>query len=154
VTGSGDHIGWQEWVALPDVGIFAIKAKIDTGAKTSALHAFDIVPLTDRGRRRVKFKVHPVQRRNDIVVETMADLVDERFVTSSNGEREARYVIVTDLVLGTRGTRWPIEVTLTNRATMNYRMLLGREALRRGLLVDPSRSFVAGRLSHKVYRRK
>jgi ribosomal protein S6--L-glutamate ligase len=149
-----ERIGWEEWVALPALGILAVKAKIDTGAKTSALHAFDIAPVREGRVQRVRFKVHPVQRRSDIVIEALATVLDERSVTSSNGERETRYVITTDLSLGTRNSRWPIEITLTNRATMNYRMLLGREALRHDLLIDPARSFLAGRLSHKLYRKK
>lgn len=151
VTG-GLTIGWAEWAQLPALGVLAIKVKIDTGAKTSALHADNIVAITEDGIQRVRFKVHPVPRRYDIVIDAVADLVDERSVTSSNGENETRYVISTDLCLGTHGAYWPIEITLTNRATMNYRMLIGREALQPGMLINPNQTFLTGRLNHKAYR--
>ena len=140
-------LGWQEWVALPLLGLPAIKAKIDTGARTSALHAFDIEAAGDG---RIAFKVHPIPRRSDIVVACEARLVDSRDVTSSNGERERRVVIETEIEIA--GCRWPIEVTLTNRALMRARMLLGRQALAGHALVDPAVALVQPRLSYKVYR--
>jgi ribosomal protein S6--L-glutamate ligase len=144
-------LGFEEWAGLPALGLPSLKVKVDTGAKTSALHARLITPITREGRRFVTFKVQPVPRRPAIEIDCEAPLVDERAVTSSNGEREVRYVIATTLEIGTRA--WPIEVTLTNRETMNYRMLVGRQALQPGMLVDPAASFHQGRRSHKVYRR-
>jgi ribosomal protein S6--L-glutamate ligase len=140
-------LGWQEWVSLPDLGLRAIKAKIDTGARTSALHAYDIEPA---GSGCVAFKVHPVTRSADVVVQCTARLVDSRDVTSSNGESERRVVIETHIEIA--GQRWPIEVTLTNRALMRTRMLLGRQALAGRVLVDPAAALLQPRLSYKVYR--
>ena len=132
-------IGWREWVALPELGIERIKVKVDTGARTSALHAFDVRPFTRKGERYVCFYVHPVQRRRHPELLCEALVKDERLVTSSNGERERRYVIETPLRIG--DIMWPIEVTLTNRDEMGFRMLLGRQALRRRVLVDSGSSF-------------
>jgi ribosomal protein S6--L-glutamate ligase len=140
-------LGWQEWVALPTLGLMAIKAKIDTGARTSALHAFDIAPA---GSERIAFKVHPIPRRADVVVQCEARFIESRDVTSSNGESERRIVIETDIMIA--GRRWPIEVTLTNRALMRTRMLLGRQALAGHVLVDPGTAILQPRLSYKVYR--
>ena len=134
-------LGWREWVSLPELGIDAIKAKIDTGARTSALHAYRISPFEEAGRRRVRFAVHPVQRRKLPEVECVADVIAERMVTSSSGHRERRLVIRTPLDVG--GRVWPIEITLTDRDEMSFRMLLGRQALRRRVLIDPGRSFRA-----------
>ena len=134
-------LGWREWVALPDLGTEAIKAKIDTGARTSALHAYRITPFEEDGRHRVRFAVHPVQRRRLPEIECIADMVGERMVTSSSGHRERRIVIRTPLEVG--GRSWPIEITLTDRDEMSFRMLLGRQALRRRVLIDPGRSFRA-----------
>lgn len=148
VSGAGPLIlGWQEWVSLPDLGLPAIKAKVDTGARTSALHAFDIEPHSDGF---VSFRVHPVPRRDQPVVTCRARMIDAREVTSSNGERERRVVIETDLVIA--GRRWPIEVTLTNRAMMRTRMLLGRQALGGDILVAPQRALIQARLSYRAYR--
>jgi ribosomal protein S6--L-glutamate ligase len=141
-------LGWQEWVALPALGLPAIKAKIDTGARTSALHAFDIEPA---GRDHISFKVHPIPRRADIVVPCRARLIDSREVTSSNGERERRVVVETEIEIA--GRRWSIEVTLTNRALMRTRMLLGRQALQDRVLIDPAAALLQPRLSYKVYRK-
>ena len=141
-------VGWQEWVRLPMLGLPAIKAKIDTGARTSALHAFDIEPA---GADRIAFKVHPIPRRADIVVQCDAQLVDSREVTSSNGERERRVVVETEIEIA--GRRWLIEITLTNRALMRTRMLLGRQALQGHVLIDPAAALLQPRLSYKVYRK-
>ena len=134
-------LGWREWVALPALGIESIKAKIDTGARTSALHAYKITLFEEDGKRRVRFFVHPVQRHKLPEVECVADVADERLVTSSSGHREHRVVIRTLLEVG--GASWPIEITLTDRDVMSFRMLLGRQALRRRVLIDPGRSFRA-----------
>jgi hypothetical protein len=144
-------IGWEEWLALPALALPAIKAKVDTGAKTSALHAFLIEPFTDSGRSLVRFGIHPIPGREDIEVFCTSPLVDRREVTSSNGDKEARYVITTPVTMGQR--TWDIEVTLTNREGMAYRMLLGRQAIRDGMLVDPAASFRQPRLSHRLYGR-
>jgi ribosomal protein S6--L-glutamate ligase len=142
-------VGWEEWVALPALALPAIKAKVDTGARTSALHAFFIEPYGSARAPRVRFGVHPIPRRSDVEVVCTAPVVDRRNVTSSNGEREQRYVISTPIRIGTR--EWPIEVTLTNRDTMAYRMLLGRQAIAKGILVDPAASFRQPRLRYKLY---
>jgi hypothetical protein len=144
-------IGWREWLALPDLGIQAIKAKVDTGARTSALHTFRLEPFEKDGSLKVKFTVHPLQRRKDIEVCCVADVVDRRRVTSSAGQSEKRYVIQTAVTLGT--FRWPIELTLTNRKSMRFRMLLGRVAIAGRLLVDPAKSYLSGRRLSKLYSR-
>jgi ribosomal protein S6--L-glutamate ligase len=145
-------LGWEEWVALPELGLPAIKAKVDTGARTSALHAFYVEPYGPARARMVRFGVHPIPRRADVAIECKARVVDWRVVVSSNGEREQRYVIETALGIGER--QWPIEVTLTNRDTMAYRMLLGRQAIESGVLVDPSSSFRQPKLRYKVYEKR
>ncbi|NIP71697.1 MAG: ATP-dependent zinc protease [Gammaproteobacteria bacterium] len=137
------HIGWREWVALPDLGIDPIKAKIDTGARTSALHAFFVEPFRERGVSMVRFKVHPFQRRTDIETECCAEVIDCRWVTDSGGHRERRHVIRSLVQLG--GSRWEVEMTLTNRDTMRFRMLLGRSAIAGQFAVDPGASYVIGR---------
>jgi hypothetical protein len=142
-------IGWREWLALPDLGIKAIKAKVDTGARTSALHTFGLEPFEKDGMLRVKFGIHPLQRRKDIEVNCVADVVDRRRVTSSDGQSEERYVIRTTITLGTFSR--PIELTLTNRKSMRFRMLLGRAAISGLLLVDPAKSYLTGRRLSKLY---
>lgn len=137
------RIGWREWVALPQFNIRSIKAKIDTGARTSALHAYSVERFLLHGAPRVRFMLHPRRLRTDIAVACECDIVDERTVTDSGGHQERRIVIVTDIVLG--HLRYPIELTITDRDTMRYRMLLGRSAMRDRLTVDPSLSYQAGR---------
>lgn len=143
-------IAWEEWCALPDLGIPAIKAKIDTGAKTSALHAFAIEPFTKDGHKHVSFQIHPIQRNQKIVIKCSAPLVDYRYITSSTGQKEKRYVIQTLITLNLE--QWLIELSLAKRDTMAFRMLLGREALRKGkLIVDPSKSCLLGKLGkHQI----
>lgn len=138
-------IGWEEWCALPNLDLPAVKAKIDTGAKTSALHAYDIQTYDNYGVPYVRFKVHPLQGNRNLVRVCEAPLVEKRVITSSNGEREIRPVILTALSFG------PVtinaELTLTSRHKMNFRMLLGREALRKArFVVEPSKSFLLGKI--------
>lgn len=127
---------------LPALGVAAIKAKIDTGARTSALHAVDIERFQERGRAMVRFSVLPLPRRRDVLVPCRAEIVDERSVSDSGGHRERRLVIVTSLRLGEH--EWETEITLTDRTGMRFRMLLGRTALRGRFLVDPGASYCAG----------
>lgn len=143
-------IGWAEWVTLPDLGLPAIKAKVDTGAKTSALHAFQIEPFGPPDAPRVRFGVRPIPGRPEITVFCSAPVIDWRTVISSNGEREVRCVIETTVSMG--GRTWPIELTLANRETMAYRMLLGRQAIRGDMRVDPAISYLQPKLGYRYYR--
>jgi hypothetical protein len=146
-------IGWREWVSLPKLGLPLIKAKIDTGAKTSSLHAFDIEAFRDaRGMLRVRFKVQPLQARDDLVVQCESKVFDYRLISDSGGHREKRYVIQTQTQIGTR--LFLTEVTLANRASMAHRMLIGRSSLA-GFLIDPSRTYLLGgrTAARKLYRK-
>ena len=142
-------IGWREWLALPDLGLPAIKAKIDTGARTSALHAFFVEPFHKGGLGHVRFGIHPLQKRTDIEVICEALVSDRRWVSDSGGHREQRYVLEAPVHMG--GQAWPVEITLTSRDGMLFRMLLGRTAIKGRMMVDPARSYVAGKLSRSVY---
>lgn len=135
-------IGWREWVKLPEfLGNGHIKAKIDTGARTSALHAFNIEIFKHaKGRHKVKFALHPTQRNDQYTVQCEADLLDIRKIKNSGGNVENRYIIVTELCMGNK--KWPIELTLTNRDTMGFRLLLGRTAINHNFLIDPNKSFL------------
>jgi hypothetical protein len=134
-------LGWREWAALPELGIHCIKAKVDTGARTSALHTFRVVRFERDGRSWVRFWVHPLQRSESAVMVCEAPVADRRLVRDSGGHEELRYVILTELALG--GERWPIEVTLTDRDSMGFRMLIGRTAIRGRYKVDPGASYLA-----------
>jgi hypothetical protein len=138
-------VGWREWVTLPELGGCVVKAKIDTGARTSAIHAFDIDEFERDGRWWASFELHPVQRRRTPAVRAEAPVVEHRRIRSSNGTTEDRPVVRTPVVLG--GRRVEIDLTLTNRDEMGFRMLLGRSALRKRFLVDPAKSYLLGRRS-------
>lgn len=143
------EIGWEEWIALPELKLPAIRAKVDTGAKTSSLHAFMVEKVHEDGDVKVRFGIHPIPDRPEIEVYCTAHLVDEREIMSSNGQAELRYVIRTMGQFGKR--KWPIEITLTDRETMAYRMLIGRSAMEGKLLVVPGQSFLLGTLSPSAY---
>lgn len=145
-------IGWEEWIAFPELHLPAIKAKIDTGAKTSSLHAFMVEKFKENGVNKVKFGIHPIPERPEIEVFCTAHLVEEREVTSSNQQTELRYVIRTSAKFGKES--WPIELTLANREGMSYRMLLGRSAMVGRLIVVPEQSCLLGELSTEVYSQK
>lgn len=133
-------IGWREWLSLPDLGLTGIKAKIDTGARSSALHAFDIEFFKQQDLDFVRFKVHPYQFNDTDTVIAEAELLDIRTVRNSGGQSQSRPVIKTNILLGEQ--LLPIELTLTNRDVMGFRMLLGRQAVRRRFLVDSGRSYL------------
>jgi hypothetical protein len=135
-------VGWREWVSLPGLGIATIKAKMDTGARTSALHAFSLDVAREHGAKIARFGVHPFQHHTDAIIWCRTPVVDERSVRDSGGHREWRFVIATDIALAAR--RWPIEITLTARDIMLFRMLVGRTAMR-FLRVDPTASFIIRR---------
>lgn len=135
-------VGWREWVSLPTLGIDWIKAKMDTGARTSAIDAFNVREFAEGGAPHVAFAVHAHQRKLLPAVDCIAPVVGERLVTSSSGHQQRRYIIEIDIRLA--GKTWPIEVSLAERDNMDFRMLLGRGALRRRCIVDPEHSFLAG----------
>ncbi|MGB5959390.1 MAG: RimK/LysX family protein [Coleofasciculaceae cyanobacterium] len=137
-------IGWREHLTLPDLGIQEVKAKIDTGARTSALHAFDVEIFTDQGKQMVSFKIHPIQRNTSQTVTAVAELLEQRKVRNSGGQATFRPVILTtvELNVGVQAHRWLIELTLTNRDVMGFRMLLGRQAVRQRFLVDAGKSYL------------
>jgi hypothetical protein len=146
-----DHplaVGWKEWVSLPDLGLLAVRVKVDTGARTSALHAVDLEVFEDRGKQRVRFVVHPVGKNPHIAVHAEADVIDERTVISSNGHEEHRVVIQTTFRLGLSAAapEWPIELTLTDRRRMRMRMLLGREAMKGRIVVHPGAEYLHGQI--------
>ncbi len=136
-------IGWREWVSLPDLGVGRVKAKVDTGARTSALQAFDMEPFEVEGQPWIRFEVHPMQRTSTPAVRAEAPILEYRSVRSSSGVAELRPVIETSLQL--MDQTWRIELTLARRDEMGFRMLLGRHAFRDRFLVDAGRSFRGGR---------
>lgn len=141
------RVGWREWLALPELSVPWIKAKVDTGARTSALHTFKTVLFQRENVKWVRFWLHPEQYNLEQVVVCETRLHDERMVTDSGGHKESRPVIVTPITLG--GRTWDVEITLTSRDTMRFRMLLGRTALRGHALVDPETSYLTGKRRRK-----
>ena len=143
--------GWREWVRLPGIGVEWIKVKLDTGARSSAIHAFDIREFTREGEPWVRFSIHPWQRSREDSVEVELPIHDRRRVRSSTGHVQERYVVLIDVTLLDRTVT--AEVTLTSRDQMGFRMLIGREALRQGYLIDSRRSYLGGRPKKAVRRR-
>lgn len=141
-------VGSEEWCALPQLNIPAINVRVDSGAKTSALHAVNIMPFKKEGNPWVRYEVHPLQNDGKTTVFCESPVVDKRKVKSSSGLEEVRYVIKTLLSIGE--SSWDIEITLTNRDSMGYRMLLGRQAMAGKMLVDPEASFQLGEFSADV----
>ncbi len=148
-TGKRFTLGWEEWLALPGLGLPAIKAKVDTGARTSALHAVSIEPFGPASNPQIRFMIAPNPADPGLELTCSAPVVDRREITSSNGESELRYVISTEVAIG--GRTWPIELTLTNRENMNYRMLLGRSATSDDMVVAPNLSFCQPQLGYEAY---
>lgn len=145
-------VGWCEWVSLHELGLPRIKTKVDTGAKTSCLHAFSVEPFQKNGTQWVRFGMHPNQDDTKTEVYCEAEVYDQRQVTDSGGHIENRYVIRAPLTV--QNTQWPIEITLTNRDTMKFRMLLGRQAMRDKMLVNPAESYLLGKPKKKLSLRK
>ncbi|MEM9002403.1 MAG: RimK/LysX family protein [Cyanobacteria bacterium P01_F01_bin.86] len=145
-------VGWREWLSLPELGIYQVKAKVDTGARTSALHAFDLEYFKQEDHLMVYFRVHPIQRDTSFTIEATAPVLDQRDIRNSSGGTQHRPVIRTYASLGAQ--RWPIELTLANRDVMGFRMLLGREAVRNRFVVDPGSSYLmspSDSLAHQRY---
>ena len=141
-------LGWREWVGFPDLGIVQIKAKVDSGARTSCLHAFRVEQFEREGRDWVSFDIHPQQGNTDEVITCEAPVLDKRAVRDSGGHEEIRYVIETTIRIGERSHT--AEVTLTDRDTMKFRVLLGRSMFRGEYLVDASRSYLCGKKKRKA----
>lgn len=135
-------VGWREWLSLPDLGVKHIKVKVDTGARTSAIHALKIMPFEKNGEEWVRFEVRPDPKVKSLRIPCEAKILDRRNVRSSSGSSELRYVIKTRMRFG--GKMWPIELTLTNRSVMGFKMLLGRQGLKGRFIVDPGSSFLLG----------
>lgn len=145
-------IGWREWVELPDLKIDEIKAKVDTGARTSSLHAFDLETYKRSGVEYVKFKVHPDQDSTQKIIECKCKVLEYRKVKSSNGQVQKRPVIISKVKL--LGEEWPIEITLTNRDEMGFRMLIGRAGIKNKFLVNVAKSFYSEKHSKKIKKIK
>lgn len=137
-------LGWREWVALPELGVDALKCKVDTGAKTSALHAYYVEPFEAEGKSMVRFGLHPHQNDTETEIECVAEIFDVRTVSDSSGHKEERYVIKTPLRIGSE--TFTAELTLTNRDAMKFRMLLGRRAMEHRFVVDPDASYLMGEI--------
>ncbi len=144
-------VGWREWIALPQAGVDWVKAKIDTGARSSSLHAFGLEAYDVDGQEWVRFTLHPWQKSDDGTAELTLPVLDRREVRSSNGQVEQRYAVAMDVVLA--GRTLTTVMTLSNRDEMGFRMLIGREALERGFLVDSSLSYAGGRPKRAVRRK-
>ena len=138
-----DLIGWREWVGLPDLGVSAIKAKVDTGARSSSLHVCDIEEYEENGLAMVRFEIHPAQRSSEPAILASSPLLEHRSVRSSSGKAQIRPVIKTTVKLLSQ--IWQVELTLANRDEMGFRMLLGREAFRGRFLVDAGKSYYGER---------
>lgn len=137
-------LGKEEWCSLPELGLPAVKVRVDSGAQTSSLHAFNIQAYMENGVKYVRFDIHPMQGDRNIVQSCKARVIDRRSIKNSSGSKEKRHVIQTPVMIG--DTTWDIEITLTNRDSMGYRMLLGREAMS-GVLINPNASFCMGEKS-------
>ncbi|WP_169077899.1 ATP-dependent zinc protease family protein [Microcella alkalica] len=142
--------GWREWVGIPAAGIPWIKAKLDTGARSSSVHAYDVEVVGEGADERVRFRIRPWQQSSDDAVLLECPVHDRRLVRSSSGHAEERIVVILEIAL--MGRIVPAEVTLSNRDAMGFRMLIGRQALRRGFVVDSARSFLGGRAPKEVRR--
>lgn len=141
-------IGWTEWCELPGLNIPIIKAKIDTGAKTSAIHALNIKRILNEGTPYARFDLKPIQGNNKILIHCEAPIIDERYITSSNGHKEKRYIINTPLKISNEC--WNIELSLSNREPLKYRMLLGREAMNHRVLVHPGITCNQGKITKEA----
>ena len=144
-------VGWREWVSLPQADVDWVKAKIDTGARSSSIHAFDLETFERDGREWVRFSIHPWQRSDEEAHELTLPVLDRREVRSSNGQTEQRYAVAMDVRLA--GHTITTVMTLSNRDEMGFRMLIGREALERGFLVDSSKSYAGGKPRRAVRRK-
>jgi hypothetical protein len=147
---SPTHAGWREWVSLPGIAVPWIKAKLDTGARTSAIHAFGIEQFEKNGGTWVRYSIHPWQKTDAGAVEVESRVHDRRTVRSSSGFADDRFVVMMDIRLVTRTIT--AEVTLSRRDEMGFRMLVGRQALRQGFVVDPGRSYLGGRPPRRARR--
>ena len=144
-------VGWREWVSLPQAGVDWVKAKIDTGARSSSIHAFDVETSERDGQEWVRFCIHPWQKSEEDRAELTLPVLDRREVRSSNGQVEQRYAVAMDVTLA--GRTITTVMTLSNRDEMGFRMLIGREALERGFLVDSAASYAGGRPKRAVRRK-
>lgn len=140
-------VGWREWATLPELHTPLIKVKIDTGAKTSALHVFNLKIIESSEIKIAEFDIHPLQENSNIICKNQAVIVDQRLIKSSNGQQEERWIIESPIKLANH--TWNIEISLTNRDIMNHRMLLGRSALK-NFIIDPAKSYYQGKLSKKA----
>lgn len=145
------EVGWREWVSLPDLGLAGIKAKVDTGARTSALHAHQVRTFRRKGQRWVRFRIWPLQRTKTPEIVCEAPVVEQRVVADSGGHREKRFVIRTRLAIG--DLEYPIEMTITRRDTMLFRMLLGRTAMKGRIVVNPAGSYLSGKQFQTSYKK-